>query len=486
VTFRADNGLRALDTTVPNKPLTRGFFPLGDGHPFIRPGDSNVYFTFSDLDLVIADFSDISNPVVVGRCDVPASPYRIAFKGNFAYVFQNFGITLVDISNPKKPIVGGSFDLRGEEFPGLATFHNDTLFAHNPPALRMYDTADTNALPLIDTISEVYSYQLHGAVLFTSDYSQLLRVWDISDVLNRKLLAEYPGYGGFSMAVTGSRLVVSGNALRVFDILADGKLALIEKFGAAKGFLAASGSTVVSVATDEISVFEIPETGLPRRASISNRGVPGVDDVLFFGSSLFAHSFSLGTRIFGFDAASGPTVSVTSPVRSAIYQSGQMLSVTWTSDSSPHDWAVSLYASPSVLGADIPITNAIAQPAENTFRLDWQIPEQLETSAQMDAYQIVIRDKASEAQGFSDPFTIIDHPKLSYSDQRYEQTPRIYLSWPARFNSNYVLYSKASLDAEWKPETENMQISEPTSYHRIEGDALARPQKFFMLRPKTP
>jgi hypothetical protein len=297
-------------------------------------------------------------------------------------------------------------------------------------------------------------------------------------------MAEYPGYGGLSMTIAGSRLVVSGNALRVFDISADGELTLVEKFGATNGLLAASGSTVVSVANDEISVFEIPETGAPRRSFITSRGIPGIDDVLFFGSSLFAHSISLGTRIFDFEAISG--MSVTSPVRSAIYQSAQTLPITWTSDAGPHDWVVSLYASPSLLGREIPITGAIAQPTENTFRLDWQIPDHLETWMPMDAYQVVVRDKASEAQGFSDPFTIIDHPKLSYSDQRSDPTPRIYLSWPARFNSAYVLFSKESLDAEWKPETENIQISEPNSYHLIEGDALARPKKFFTLLPKTP
>jgi hypothetical protein len=485
IAFSPDSGLRVVNSTDPKNPKMRGFYPLGSARPHIRPGDSHVYFTFHDLDLVIVDFSNIANPVVVSQLDLPYSPDRIAFNRDVAYVFQGSSVTLVDISDPRIPVANRTFPVASVSAFGSAQIHNDRLYVYAPSRLNVYDVKDTNTLPLVDTISDVYSYQVFGSVLYTSHiFPQTLRVWDIADPSNRKLLVEYPDYGGSSMAVAADRLVVSGTALWFFDILPDGKLSLIEKFASANGRVTASGNLAVTFANDEISLFEIPEIGLPRRSSVLNRRFPDLDQVVFFGPSLFVHSLSLGTKIF--DLVTEPGPMITSPTRAATYQSGQTLPITWAAGPGPHDWAVSLYAPPRLFSREIAIIGPTPQITENTYQLDWQIPAYIETWASGDAYQIVVRDRIDGAQGFSDPFTIIDLPKLSFIDQRYDQPPRIYVSWPSRFNDSYILYFKESLDAEWKPETVNTRISEPDSFHRIEGDELALPQKFFNLLPKTP
>lgn len=77
-----------------------------------------AYLTFANgnPDLLVIDFSDLTNPVVVGSVLLAGTPTNIAVSGNFAYVSSSDNsqeLQIVNIATPTTPTLEGTYNAPG-------------------------------------------------------------------------------------------------------------------------------------------------------------------------------------------------------------------------------------------------------------------------------------------------------------------------------------------------------------------------------------
>jgi hypothetical protein len=182
-------GMRVVDVSDPTHPKEVGKFVTGSGSyaSGIAVEDDLVYlgvYMDTPYSLYVIDVSDHANPTAVGKLPTIGEFWDIALRDKLLYVAYADGLLVVDVSNPAFPVTVGRVDFTGDAFltTGINLQGNLAFLAESGAGLRIIDVSDPRNPKLVGVYEApgwVSSLALNGAWAFVLDGQ--LRIVDVSN-----------------------------------------------------------------------------------------------------------------------------------------------------------------------------------------------------------------------------------------------------------------------------------------------------------------
>jgi len=147
----------------------------------------HAYIVDGNFGLQVLDISDPATPVVAGSLETPGGPWGVDVSGDHAYVADGpAGLQAIDISDPANPVIVGS--VATPDFAsGVHVSGNYAYVADNFSGLQVIDISDP-AIPFIAGSIDVGGFPwdlfVSGDYLYVADQNFFLRAVDISDPTN--------------------------------------------------------------------------------------------------------------------------------------------------------------------------------------------------------------------------------------------------------------------------------------------------------------
>ena len=165
-----------FDVSDPCAPRLLSTLGIHSGASGVYCGESLAYAVSWRDTFYVADISNPSVPVILGRCKITANPdlpvaVHIEKPGNYAYVMSSsYGAEVVDVTNPSTPLrVAGLFHSNESGLGHLAIWH-DTVYYASDACVGVADVArPTNPVDL-------GSFQVRGDVSGLATDDSLLYV----------------------------------------------------------------------------------------------------------------------------------------------------------------------------------------------------------------------------------------------------------------------------------------------------------------------
>lgn len=277
-------GLVIVDITDPSAPNLAGSYLISEVYINNPNADSVAvegdYAYVAAHDLFIVDITDPSSPslaVVVEALDI-APVLDVEVSGGYAYLLDEYGFEIWDISDPSSPTRLSSY------FSHSRSIAVEGNYAYLPG----YDSSGDDCLEIVDisdpsSPTEVTVYNLGSSVIDDADiavagnYAYLaadgLVVLDISDPSSPILVGSYSGSEYGSIAVSGNYAYVTDwdYGLVVFDITDPSAPVIADSHGTA-------GSAVDVAVSGNYAYIADWENGLvifqlnPERAFVTGNG----------------------------------------------------------------------------------------------------------------------------------------------------------------------------------------------------------------------
>ena len=212
-----------------------------DGYPSAFSGFKDTLFYNKRDSLIIADFTDPSNPITIGSAPLPESPSYGSFLIQNDNLFVSDyvgGLRIFDISDLSNPIEIGAYEYDGPGWAYNTVITGDTAFvASRGEGLKVLDISDlTNPVEigsyesdnLIDAVAEKDGYAIIG------DRDGVIRVLDFSSSDNPDTVGEYlSGEWVRKLQVDGDYLHAqhySAQKYRIYDISDLTNLSLVSEY----------------------------------------------------------------------------------------------------------------------------------------------------------------------------------------------------------------------------------------------------------------
>ncbi len=231
--------LMALDMSEPSVAVVGGFYAFdrisGTSRDVAVEGHY-AYIAAGWDGLQIVDLSDAANPRVVSQFDTPGHAWAIALRDGLAYVAdENYGLRVVDVHDPLQPFEIGFHDVPGpyEFFQGVAVDGSYAYIADGGglrTGLRIFDISEpaspneVASLPLTGPDDGALSPRTED-VAVRDGYAYLaagtagLRVVDVDDPTKPVEIGYYdtPGRSD-SLTVLGRFVYLADGDLRILDV----------------------------------------------------------------------------------------------------------------------------------------------------------------------------------------------------------------------------------------------------------------------------
>ena len=223
VAYVADSGmgLCVLDVSDPTNPqLIRA-----DGEP---PRDleqtAELLLVLTDGALMVLDVTDPANPVERGVLSMPGENWQLAISGRTAYVANRSpGLVLVDFSNPDQLVVLGEFEVTG--YRALDAQSSGELVYVAGQGLQVIDASDPTAPEKVGSAEHGYSYY---TVVVDGDRAAarwesfgIIHLYELGDDLRSPTLAgevRENNVQGYDLAGSTLFIAAAGSGLRVHDV----------------------------------------------------------------------------------------------------------------------------------------------------------------------------------------------------------------------------------------------------------------------------
>jgi hypothetical protein len=144
-----------------------------------------AYVADGDYGLRVIDVSNPTLPVEVGALDTPGEPNSVELVGDLVYLVDyGYGLRVIDVSNPALPVEIGSIDT--PQYPQDVEVVGDLAYlaAGYMSGLRVIDVSNP-ALPVefgaLDTVGIAVDIAVVGDLAYLADYQSGLRVIDVSN-----------------------------------------------------------------------------------------------------------------------------------------------------------------------------------------------------------------------------------------------------------------------------------------------------------------
>ena len=125
----------------------------------------------------------------VGMCDIEVG-YDIQVHGNYAYITNNDGLMVIDVSNPRNPVKVGEL-LCGGAF-GIDVSNNLVYIASVSNGMIIADISNpTNPVQVGQYTGGAYRIAISGSIAYVGDFNGGFTILNISDSTNPVLVGAY-------------------------------------------------------------------------------------------------------------------------------------------------------------------------------------------------------------------------------------------------------------------------------------------------------
>ncbi|MAU01384.1 MAG: hypothetical protein CL608_29950 [Anaerolineaceae bacterium] len=183
----------------------------------------NYAYVGEGTGLTVLNISNPTSPYVEKRLvfSLTSRVNNIVFSGSTALVADGSGLRMIDISDPTQPAEIGFLDTTGSALD-IAISGNTAFVAASEDGLRMVDVSDPTQpaeIGFLDTLSYPSRIVVNGTIAFVMD-DEGIQVLDISDPTQPTEIGLYNIGGNSSkVAVSGSTLFIAQSSeLRIVDI----------------------------------------------------------------------------------------------------------------------------------------------------------------------------------------------------------------------------------------------------------------------------
>jgi hypothetical protein len=218
------DGLMILDLSDPRNPETLSELYLGGGFAVALAGN-HALVAAADKGLAVIDVTDPKAPILKGVLDTAGEARDVAAYGSIALVADGpGGLLAVDIANPAAPKVAGSWDSPGEA-TGIVLRDRSLFLAAGSAGLQIVDIADPARLApvgALDTDGTAESVALSGNYAYIADGSGGIKVVDVTSPAAPKLAASLVASGYAHSVAANEKLLCVGSlydgGYQIFDI----------------------------------------------------------------------------------------------------------------------------------------------------------------------------------------------------------------------------------------------------------------------------
>jgi hypothetical protein len=183
----------------------------------------NYAYVADDSGLQIIDISNPTTPILKGIYNTTGSNHGVQIVGNYAYVTPYSKLQIIDISNPTTPILKGTYNINGDAY-GIQIVGKYAYVANGYLGLQIIDISNPTT-PILKgtyyTSGQPYGVQIVGNYAYVAVSSSGLEIIDISDPTIPILKGTYDTSGtAESVQVVGNYAYVAdnGSGLQIIDI----------------------------------------------------------------------------------------------------------------------------------------------------------------------------------------------------------------------------------------------------------------------------
>ncbi len=207
------NGLVILDLTDLTKPALLSQLYLGGGYA-IAVREKTAYMAADKEGLKIIDVSDPKFPLLKGSADTKGEARDISLSGSYAFMADGAeGLVVLDISNPAHPKPVGTWDSPGESM-GIAIRDAVAYIADGSAGLQVVNLGNPAKPVLVgafDTDGTAEDITLSGNCAYIADGSSGLKAIDISQSSSPRQIASLTTSGYCRGVSADGNLVCAGN-----------------------------------------------------------------------------------------------------------------------------------------------------------------------------------------------------------------------------------------------------------------------------------
>jgi hypothetical protein len=197
------DGVRIINCTQTTDPVDIiSNLPIG-GYPYDIHFIGNIaYIADAERGLLIVDFQDIMNPIVLGSYnhDVYGDAYNIEIRGNIAFLSAGIsGTYVINIENSSNPVLKDHYvglSSSGVHAIDLKLYKDNAFISYWPLAVELVDISNLTDLTTIKQLSEGVpaATLVHPEfdILYIADMSNGLKLLNITDPVNSEEIAQIP------------------------------------------------------------------------------------------------------------------------------------------------------------------------------------------------------------------------------------------------------------------------------------------------------
>ena len=225
-------------------------------------------FVATGAGVTIVDVSDAKSPVVVGKV-ATRDAHHVAVRGDYAYVADGeAGLKVLDVSNPRAPEIIGS--CKTSDARAVAVSGNHAFVADGAKGLKVIDISDARnptRAAVLET-ADARDVAVSGDSLFLADGAGL-SIFSLARPLFPSLLASLPAAEARSVAVHAGAAVLAGGSggLHIVSVRDPARPSIASTFEAA---------IAASAATDGRFVYLVDESGSIKVIDIKDPGRPSL------------------------------------------------------------------------------------------------------------------------------------------------------------------------------------------------------------------
>lgn len=157
---------------------------------------NDIAYVVDDIGLYLVNVSNLNNPQIIGNYTTPGLSRDVVTEGNYAYVADGeSGLKIIDVSNPSNLALVGSCNTPGDA-NHLVVIGNFAYMADGPGGLQIIDISNP-AIPHIVGESLPNGYGFASDICIIGDYACIsvlqngMKIIDISDPANPFIVAGY-------------------------------------------------------------------------------------------------------------------------------------------------------------------------------------------------------------------------------------------------------------------------------------------------------
>jgi hypothetical protein len=285
------------------------------GHAYgVAVSGSHAYVADYEFGLQIIDISNPAIPAFVGTADTAGNANDLAVSGNYAYVADGAdGLVVIDISNPASPSIAGSYNTPGDARSVAISGNYAYVADDGGVGLQIIDISNP-ANPTFaagyDTTGTAYGVAISGHYAYVADGASGLQIIDVINPASPVPVGTYNTAGyAYDVAVAGNHACVADGVvgLQVIDVSNPASPILKSTYdtpASALGMDVTGNHAYVADQASGLQIIDITDPAHPILAG--GYDTPGyAEDVVVAGNYVYVADYAAGLQVIKINSITG-------------------------------------------------------------------------------------------------------------------------------------------------------------------------------------